>query len=296
MKEVVFIILNYQTFDNTIRQVNELLSNIRNDYYIIIVDNDSSNSSYNILKSEYNNNQYVDVIKTSENGGYAKGNNWGLKYASRYNPRFVCIINNDVHFSLSTIEALRNIYDGLDRPAVISPIQMLPGNIIAKSPELHVPSFWGIIRDYSIFFMRPRHRYISNTCNPNVQQVEWIPGAFMFINYNVFAKLGFFDEETFLYGEENLLAAKIKKNGLNNYIILNLQYIHEHSQTISTVFSIKKQIKMKYEGNVIFIKKYSSDNYKLKKTIMNIMCTYYTFCISCVVFFRNLICKKEHSA
>ena len=43
---------------------------------------------------------------------------------------------------------------------------------------------------------------------------------------------------------------------LNNYIILNLAYLHEHSKTINSEASLKMQRAMMHEGRVKFIKKY----------------------------------------
>lgn len=285
MKKVVFIILNYRTYEDTIRQVTELVEEDRRDIQIIIVDNCSPNESYEKLRDIFKENDLVDVIQTSNNWGFAKGNNYGLKYASKYTPEFVCVINNDVHFSLETIDALCNIYVKLDSPAVISPIQMLPDNKIARFKELRVPSFWRYVRDYTFLFSNPQHKYVSNTTFGNVQKVEWIPGAFMFTKYNTFKSIEFFDEDTFLYGEESLLAGKIKKEGLNNYIILDQQYIHEHSKTISTVLSVKRQSKLIFQGKKIFLKKYSPSLIWLKIPVLYIS---YRFNLMCQIIINAI--------
>ena len=133
MIKVLFLILNYKTYPDTIRVTNELLEAKRTDLKIIIVDNASPNESFQKISDAFYGNDLVDVIQSLENGGYAKGNNYGLRYAKRYAPEYVCIINNDVHFSWDTVDALLKIYGKLDKPAIISPIQMLPSGKIARS-------------------------------------------------------------------------------------------------------------------------------------------------------------------
>ena len=103
MVRFVYLILNYQTFQDTIRLVNELLPSLGCDRRMIIVDNDSPNNSYQILQATFGKVQWIDVLKNACNVGFAKGNNYGLRYAEKYAPEYVCIVNNDVHFDNSLI-------------------------------------------------------------------------------------------------------------------------------------------------------------------------------------------------
>lgn len=291
MIKVVFVILNYNTYEDTIRLTNELLLDRHEDSRIIIVDNASPNESYNRLEEAFGQEKMVDVILAPANGGFAKGNNFGLRYAAKYEPEYVCVINNDVHFTWETIDKLCEIYGKLDKPAVISPIQMLPGNKIAPMGRMNTPTFVSYLRSYTVLLRPSKHQYCSNTKFENVQQVEWIPGAFCFISYKTFEFLGFFDECTFLYSEESFLAHKIKEYGMHSYIILNLTYLHEHSKTINSVASIRKQMKMKYDSKVLYLRKYSNSHISLKMVILNIAFHYYCTCLNIVhsirKFFKN---------
>lgn len=257
---VLFLILNYKTYSDTILLTKELLSEETTlDYGILIVDNNSQNNSFRQIKEVFGDDPRVEVIESNENGGYAKGNNIGLRYAKKYNPDFVCIINNDVHFTMRTIEHLSSLYDTLPNAAIISPIQLLPGNESARFKEmqvLHLPTMWDDLRSYSVLFEGKTHEYKENTNIAGVQKVDMIPGAFLFIRYNVFSNIGFFDETTFLFGEERILAKRIKDTGLNNYIILNEYYIHAHSKTINQEASRKRQAEYVFKGKILYTKRY----------------------------------------
>lgn len=271
MVKVVIIILNYNTYQDTIKQVREFLPGIRENSRILIVDNASPNDSFLILNKEFRDEPYVEVIATPNNCGFARGNNFGLKYAEKYNPEFVCVVNNDVHFSWETLFYLCDIYSKLDHPAILSPIQVLPDGKNAPLNRLEIPSFKTYLRTYSMIFKTPQHKYETNVDIPNVQRVEWIPGAFGFISYKVFKELGFFDECTFLYGEESFLAHKVKDSGLNNYIIINHTYVHDHSKTISTVFSDRRKQRMMFEGRILYLRKYSPRYIKAKIFVLAIL-------------------------
>lgn len=272
MTRVVFLILNYKTYQDTIRVINELMETKRDDFRILIVDNASPNESFVKLHDTFATNPLVEVIASPENGGYAKGNNYGLRYMKKYAPEYACIINNDVHFTWNTIDALITIYPLLDNPALISPLQKLPDGSIAQFPNMEVPNLTYDLRMNSLFFHPGTHKYASNTKFPNVQRVGFVPGAFLFVNYSVFENLGFFDECTFLFCEERFSGKTVELAGLHNYLIMDLYYIHEHSKTISSEASQQSQRRMIHEGRLLYHKRYS--RFPLFSTLL-LNCSFY---------------------
>lgn len=258
MVRIAYIILNYKTYQDTDRVAKEILNFGNENDVIIIVDNSSPNESSKELHKIYDDNHLVDVIDSNENGGYAKGNNLGLKYAKKYAPDYVCIINNDVHFSASTMDYLVKIYPLLPNAGVISPIQMLPNNKVALFLELKIPDYEYDVRSYLFLFHNPLHKYQRTDMKYNVQEVGMIPGAFLFSKYRTLENIGFFDESTFLFCEERFLAKKILDVGLKNYIILDVSYLHEHSKTINSEASSRKQREMMHAGRLLYTQKYRS--------------------------------------
>ena len=90
-----------------------------------------------------------------------------------------------------------------------------------------------------------------NAGENRVQCVDFIPGCFIFIDYNLFESIGFFDESTFLFCEERLLFKQMQKKNRQNYFILDCFYVHEHSKTINNEVSLLKQ-----KRYIIFTQKY----------------------------------------
>lgn len=256
MKRIAYIILNYKTYHDTDKVVKEILSFGNDNDIIIIVDNCSPNESSTELHRTYDCNEKVAVVDSLENGGYAKGNNYGLRFAKKYHPKYVCVMNNDIHFSRETIDSLVDIYPKLDKVALITPVQYLPDEKIAPLLSLRVPNFIYDLRLYSLLFRNKVHKYMSNTPLSNVQQIGLVPGAFIFADYGVFEQIGFFNESTFLFCEERFLAKEVELRGLKNYAILDLKYVHEHSKTIGTETTIKRQQDFMFEGRELYTKKY----------------------------------------
>lgn len=92
-----FVVLHYQTTNDTINCVNSIISNIGYpNYYVIIVDNGSSNKSGLILERHFKNIKRVIVIINEKNLGFTGGNNIGFRYAKQqYDADFIALINND---------------------------------------------------------------------------------------------------------------------------------------------------------------------------------------------------------
>lgn len=256
MIKVVFLILNYKTYSETISVCKELLGSIKDDYRIVIVDNASPNDSFAVLSNTFNDNPYVDVISSGENGGYAKGNNFGLRYIEKLNPDYVAIMNNDVHFNMNIIERLISDFKKIENIGAIAPVQCNPDGKPTRFHDLRCHTFWDDVFDNFRIKTNSSHTYKSNTNVESIQRVGIVPGAFIFSKYSVLKSINYFDESTFLYCEERFLSKRLESMGKYCYIDFGCLYIHEHSITIDSVSSKKHQMEMLRQSRLLFIKKY----------------------------------------
>lgn len=264
------VILNYNSFVDTIKLVNELQQQtVVVDMKIVVVDNASPNSSYQKLKpleKEYLN---VVVLQTRENSGYAKGNNFGLNYMNEnLKSKYVAILNNDVHLPKDCFERLIERYRVLDSPAIIAPKQLDINN-----KEISPHSLNSFLDDCLNLFYVLKYFHKNNALKFNdntgykAMRVDIIPGSFMFTSFDIFKKMGFFYPNTFLFGEERFIAIKVSQMRLNNYILLDENYIHAHSKTINTVFSQIEKYRLLYKSWLEFTRVYRSYG-KLKAAIL----------------------------
>jgi len=127
-----FVILNYMNYSLTAHLVDNIKKSIvgYDEYGILIVDNASPNESYEILKKQFDGVEDVFGIKNNMNQGYAKGNNFGVKYIEKNfsECKYVAITNPDVEFFDNT--DLGKILEKLESNtmiASIAPIHLLNG-------------------------------------------------------------------------------------------------------------------------------------------------------------------------
>lgn len=99
-------IINYNQPQKTIDCVNSIFKTVKSDYKIYLLDNNSTDNSYEILYSEYKNQSRVDFFKSNINTGYANGNNLCIEKAKKDGCEYILISNNDIIFDENTVDTL----------------------------------------------------------------------------------------------------------------------------------------------------------------------------------------------
>lgn len=233
---ITAVVLNYRTVQRTIENVDILIfqnPGIR----VVIVDNCSNDGSMDALVEKYGKSDNIDVISSEVNGGYSKGNNYGIRYAKAHHEglKYIVIMNPDVKCPQKNmlVEMMREL-EGDKRIGILAPMMIQDGSIV-------VSKIGWKCDDLKRAFQK--RMYWANTLLPNtvayrqfkmsnqeqVAYVDVVQGSFFMISIDLFSKVGLFDENVFLYCEENILAQKIKKLGYTEGVSLHHYYIHEHS-------------------------------------------------------------------
>ena len=121
--DIVFVILNYRIYKETINCISSIVKNLdTQNYHIVVVDNYSENKSGERLREKYKNNSKVSIFISESNCGFARGNNIGIEYAQKYEPKYIYCINNDTLIDQKDFFAnLEDIYNRTEA-AVIFPL------------------------------------------------------------------------------------------------------------------------------------------------------------------------------
>jgi GT2 family glycosyltransferase len=239
---------------------------------IIVVDNCSTDESYNNLIKHKSTK--VEIIQTQKNGGYAYGNNFGVKYVKdNFLVDKVIICNPDVIFREELISKMIEVIEEDNNLAQIT--ALMKGNSIRRQNiGWKLPSFK--MQFLSLFWPINHNefdKYIASCkSNESGYYVDVIPGSFFMIKIRTFLDVGLFDERTFLYGEEDILSYKIKKANKRNFLLKNYSFTHIQGKSINK--SIKNQrVKFHYLNKSRFI----YNRYYLKINIILAYMYYYFF-------------------
>ncbi len=259
------IILNYndsERVQNLIKQVEDYPMLHR----ILIVDNCSADNSYEELVGLKSNK--IDVIKSKDNYGYAAGNNWGAQYAlEKWNPQILFFANPDVAFEENAVKAMENALNQKKSYAVSSVLVRDGYNV------WDLPDYWGTVRMLFLAAFSLHKAQIKRRIKKSggIQEVGCVEGSFFAIKASAFKKVQGFDDRTFLYLEENILAHRLRSFGFKEVINADGIYVHEHSRSISKEYGSKaKAFKLFLPGFQIYLTYYLNCG-KLGQTIFYVL-------------------------
>jgi GT2 family glycosyltransferase len=276
MYDIVLLILNYNNAKDTIELCNSLINQKDIKFKILVVDNCSPDNSHETIKDKLKENSLVEIIKSTTNGGYAKGNNVGLRYIEKnLGTKYVAILNNDLIISDEYLfSSLIKRYNNLNNPAFITPTQKDENNNIIENSAWKKPTF---VQDCLNSFWIYRKYLQSNRYNTNKStseiEVEILPGCFLLTEFDYFKQLEYFDEGTFLFLEERIILEKVQKTTRKNYLINDLFYYHESSSTIDKELSNIFKYKVLYESLMYYTKNYRTKS-TFKITLLNLLLKY----------------------
>lgn len=262
------VIVNYNSFDLTLNFCKELLQQKNIILYIVIVDNNSNRrSGADELERFVKIHKNIHYLQNNENSGYAKGNNIGIKFLESYLKEKECVIvaNNDLNFTESDTLYELVLEAESQRNAFISPLILEEsGNI---TPNYAVKRRGWL---YDIMLLTPFRFMLPSILYKEIREyVDILPGCFILSLLKNWKSVDYFDEDTFLYGEERILAEKIRKCSLISRISIANRVIHKCSSVVSSNVSNKKKMDYILQGRCIYHKKYNSKiKYKILKMII----------------------------
>ena len=216
MRKVGIVILNYDTYSETINCINSILRHKLNIEKIVIVDNASKNDSYSILKNTYKQNNKIHVIKTHRNVGFAKGNNEGILFLRKRGISHVLLLNNDT-IILNDDYLEKMLYKCTKNTGIIgSKIKLLYG--IEQGMEKEDISLGYSLYHFISALCKYCYIYLPFVYIHKKMNGKWVHGCSILLTPSFFDKYECLWPYTFLYREEMILSIMMEKSGLKTKI------------------------------------------------------------------------------
>lgn len=195
MKQVSIIIVTYNSENDIFDCVQSIIDCAdipKQNIELIIVDNCSQNPQpmFEILRNLWGDD--IITVENTVNGGYGQGNNLGIKRASA---PLILIMNPDVRLST---------------PFFRKPIEIFASDfdlIMYGAKQMKSPSnpsnnsFWFSI--YKNGYIRTIMTGFCNRLDIYLPRYMYLSGSCFYIRKSKFEKVGLFDEDVFMYGEES---------------------------------------------------------------------------------------------
>jgi len=219
MKKVSVIIVTY----NSEKHIYDCLASIfkyndiGHDLEVIVVDNCSLDFIGMKSQIEQLYGEKVRIIANDRNGGYGQGNNVGCRASSA---PIIMIINPDVRLCEPVIGTVYSAFEENPKISQYGFTQRNGNGQLGRSV-----SWTARIHPY----IAEPLRYVCGKLNIFIQRYMYVSGACFFLRKSAFEEAGLFDENIFLYNEEDDIHGRLLKNK-STKIVYNRQisYMHLH--------------------------------------------------------------------
>ena len=200
--------------------IHDCISSIPKDIKIVVVDNSNNKSFKNEIEKKYNN---VRCILSENNIGMGAGNNYGL---SEIDTDFGFILNPDVLLKDETIDEIIRASKKIDTFSIISPIMEN--------------------ENYPNYKLSEEDDFTNKKDEPF--KVKSVDGFAMLLNLSRLNKLEnfrnkkYFDENIFLYLENDDLCKRVIENNENIYIIPKSKIKHLGAKAVDKKYEYQIEL------------------------------------------------------
>ena len=242
LENITFVIVTYKSE----KVIYECINSLPKESNKIVIENSKNIKLKEELENKYDN---IEVI-INENIGMGASNNIGIK---RSKTKYAYIINPDVKFNNNTLENLFKAAESISDFAIISPI----------NSDSNYPNY--------------KKSNDSKTIDENIISVDYVDGFSMLINKEKIQEENFFDENFFLYLENEDLCKRLIEINEDIYVIPKSRIDHLGGKAVDP----------KYRNEIEYLRNWHwmwSKFYFNKK--------HYGYATAVLKIFKNLISAK----
>lgn len=168
---------------------------------VIVVDNASTDGTPDMVAECFPEFQ---LIRNSENLGFARANNIGM---SQCTGEYVCLVNSDVKFTSDCLTPMLDYLAAHADVAMVGP-QMLGANGEVRRSTMRFPTVWNSFSralGLDVLFKGSRvfgGMMMSDFDHLRTRPVEVLNGWFVLARRSAIERVGLFDPQFFMYGED----------------------------------------------------------------------------------------------
>jgi len=250
--EVSIVIVNWNTGPLLRDCVRSLIEgNADVPYALIVVDNASRDNSVQLLLSAYPD---ITLLQNQHNEGFARANNRGFAYCKA---PFVLLLNPDTRLSNGALRRMRILLAEHQAWGCVG-AQAVDAAGTLQWTCYHFPTLRSEF--YELFWLSkffPRNRFfgrylMSYWDHRTLREVDWVSGVCVMFRREILDRVGAFDEQYFLYGEDMEWCYRVRKKGYR--IMYAPDVLITHYQGSSSDQVPIESLREKYTGRLRFFK------------------------------------------
>jgi len=232
--DLSIIILNYNSKDYLLPCIKGITEHTADlDYEIIVVDNASTDSSVDYIERKllprFNE---VKLVKAKTNGGYAAGNNLGIKAASG---RYLAMMNPDIIIWGNSLKQMVDFMDANLRVGIAGPRLLSPDGSLQYAcyswPTPQVLLYRRTALGRFRFAERAIDKFLLKDWDHlDSRPVDWLQGSCVIARREALEQVGLMDERYFMYVEDMDWCRRFWQGGWEVWYLAQIELIHYHQR------------------------------------------------------------------
>lgn len=260
MIDLSIIIVNYNVKEfllNLLDSIQKAAKNISTE--VFVVDNASEDGSVEAVREKF---PEVKLISNKINHGFGAANNQAMEEASG---KFLLLINPDTIVRQETLTRMIEFFDKNSECGIAGCKVLNPDGTLQLACRRGFPGPWTSftkVMGLAKLFPKSRlfARYNLTYLNENkTYEVDAVSGAFLMMRKEVYEKIGGFDPQFFMYGEDLDLCYRTQKAGYKVFYFHETEIIHYKGE--STKRSSMDETKVFYDAMHLFVRKHFSTSF-----------------------------------
>jgi GT2 family glycosyltransferase len=226
-KVAIIISPNYQDYAK--RYLIDCLASLRKQDWagekkIFITDNHSSGDSFRFLKETA---PEAEIIRNENNDGFAKGNNDAMKLAMQQHSDYIVLFNMD---TIVEADCIRHLVKTADSDGKIGAVQ---ARLMLWPEKERINSIGNITHFLGFGFSEGYGGKWSDDAFQGYPDIGYPSGAAVLFKKEILNRIGVFDEEYWMYNEDQDLGWRIWLSGYRCVLAPEAVVYHKHDFTRS---------------------------------------------------------------
>lgn len=242
---VVVVIANWNLRKELLECLGSLYETDHPHMHVIVVDNNSSDDSVASVERQFPQTQ---LVRRSENGGYAVALNDGIRAGAALDPDFYLILNNDTLVPPDTVGKLVRVMLSDERVAIAAP------KIIYHDHPERIFSLGDHIYPWLPLPVRVGRKAFDRPAYSKTQEFDYLFGCAFLIRTQSLKEVGLFDTSFFMYYEDSDICRRMRDAGWKNVRVGSA--IIRHKASLSSKLVPEKMVYLRARNRSWFYRRY----------------------------------------
>ena len=206
--EITIVMVSFFSKNLIEKPINSIDQNIK----IIVIENSNSKECKDFLESKYKN---VRVVMSEKNLGNGAGINLGLKLVKT---KYAFYLDIDTEFYQGTIEKLLHVSEQLEQFTILAPF----------------------VEKYE--YKKNHFLRFDEEKGNKLKSMRFVPGCALLFNLIELSKIGFYDENFFLFFEENDIYMRCLKKDHKIFMLTDAIISHTGATSVDQKYRLELEL------------------------------------------------------